>query len=136
MTVPNRSSLPSPPLDKASFSQIQTLATDMEAIEQRTPREWFDRALRQVDLAHIAERKSKKEEMYIAYTKLCACYANCRMHPKFGAMKKEDSATAGRVKEFKDVSGISVVDRADRQTYEESLRKAQQLREELRKREG
>lgn len=106
-------SLPTPPLSSLPLSHIQTLATYSEQIPDFTPKEWFDRARHEVDLAIIAERKNKKEEMFIAYSKAFTCWFNTRSHPDFGEVKKADPVWGNRVKDFKEVSGflcISLVD--------------------------
>jgi ubiquitin carboxyl-terminal hydrolase 8 len=97
-------SLPSPPLSSLPFSQIQQLATYPEHITDFSPKEWFDRARHETDLAIIAERKNKKEEMFIAYSKAFSCYYNAKVHPEFGEVKKSDPVWGNRVKDFKEVS--------------------------------
>jgi ubiquitin carboxyl-terminal hydrolase 8 len=98
--------LPSPPLSSLTLSQIQTLANDPEGITDRSPRDWFERARHEADLAVLAERKGKKEEMFLAYTRACAAYANVKMHPDFAGAKRADAHWANRVKDFKEVSGV------------------------------
>jgi ubiquitin carboxyl-terminal hydrolase 8 len=102
--------LPTPPLSTLPLSQIQALANDSESITDRPPRDWFERARHEADLAVIAERKGKKEEMFLAYTRACAAYMNVKMHPDFGVAKKGDAHWAGRVKDFKEVSAIPNVE--------------------------
>jgi hypothetical protein len=97
--------LPSPPLSSLTLSQIQTLANDSEGITDRSPRDWFERARHEADLAVLAERKGEKEEMFLAYTRACAAYANAKMHPDFAGAKRADAHWANRVKDFKEVSG-------------------------------
>jgi ubiquitin carboxyl-terminal hydrolase 8 len=53
----------------------------------------------------LAERKGEKEEMFLAYTRACAAYANAKMHPDFAGAKRADAHWANRVKDFKEVSG-------------------------------
>lgn len=98
----SRAPLPSPPLTNLPFAAIQALANDLEPTERLAPKEWFERAKYEADKALIAERKGKKEEMWLAYTKSCACYTNCKSHPAFKDVKS-DPHLAVRIKDFKDV---------------------------------
>ncbi|RSH85154.1 ubiquitin-specific protease doa4 [Saitozyma podzolica] len=114
--------LPSPPLSSLTLSQIQTLANDSEGITDRSPRDWFERARHEADLAVLAERKGKKEEMFLAYTRACAAYANAKMHPDFAGAKRADAHWANRVKDFKE-------------TYDIYLHKAKDIKESLKTRD-
>lgn len=98
----SRAPLPAPPLANLPFVSIQALANDLEPVEARSPKEWFERAKHEADLALIAERKGKKEEMFLAYTKACSCYVNCKLHPDFKSTKS-DTHLATRIKDFKEV---------------------------------
>lgn len=105
MSRPGPSSSAALPLSSLTFSQLQgMLNADNESVTDRTPKDWFERALRESELAILAERKNKKEEMFLCYTKACSFYANVRMHPEFSSVKKGDPNWATRVKDFKDVS--------------------------------
>lgn len=93
-----------PPLSSIPFSQLQAmLNADNESVTDRTPKDWFERALRESELAILAERKNKREEMFLCYTKACSFYTSARMHPDFAGVKKGDANWAARVKDFKDV---------------------------------
>lgn len=96
-------SLPTPPLSSLPFTSIQSLASYPEPLTAFTPKAWFDRARHEADLAIIAERKNKKEEMFIAYTKACQCYANAKLHPDSADVRKSDPVWANRLKDFKEV---------------------------------
>ncbi|ORY35841.1 hypothetical protein BCR39DRAFT_512474 [Naematelia encephala] len=116
-------SLPNtPPLSTLSLSQLQAMANDMDALTDRAPRDWFERACYETDRAVIAERNRKKEDMFLAYTRAAQCYVNCRMHPSYAAEKKKDPQWGNRVKEFKE-------------TYEAFLAKAKEVKDALKARE-
>lgn len=91
--------LPTPPISSLLAQ------TTLESITDRTPKEWFDRAKHEADLAVLAERKGKKEEVFVAYTRCCTAYANVKMHPDYKEAKK-DTHWAGRVKDFQQVSDL------------------------------
>ncbi|WWD20590.1 hypothetical protein CI109_105066 [Kwoniella shandongensis] len=115
-------SLPPTPLSNLPLSELQSLANELDSPLSRSPKEWFDRARHETDLAILAERKGKKEDMFVAYTRALACYTHCRMHPDFGDMKKKDQHWATRVKEFKE-------------TYDVFLTKAKEIKEQLKLRD-
>lgn len=96
--------LPQPPLSSLPVSGLVSLATFPESLTDRTPKEWFDRARHEADLAVLAERKGKKEEMFVAYSKCCTAYANVKMHPDIKDVRKGDAHWAQRVKDFSEVS--------------------------------
>ena len=130
-------SLPSPPLATVPFAQITAMLGEMEGVTDLTPKAWFERARHEADLAVLAERKNKKEEMFLAYSRACQAYGNAKMHPEFGTVKSADSSWAGRVKDFKPVSCALEVIRSDlltEQTYDAFLHKAKELKEDLKKR--
>lgn len=99
--------LPStPPLTSLPLAQLVLLASYEEDISQLSPRAWFDRTQHESNLAVLAERRGKKEEMFVAYTKCCTAYSNARMHPTYAQERKGDAHWAGRVKSFKEVSWL------------------------------
>ncbi|KAK8850408.1 hypothetical protein IAR55_004326 [Kwoniella newhampshirensis] len=118
----SRSLPPQPPLSTLPLSSLQALANDLDSPLSRSPKEWFDRARHETDLAVLAERKGKKEDMFVAYTRALSCYTNCKMHPDFGDAKKKDPHWGGRVKEFKE-------------TYDVFLTKAKDIKEQLKLRD-
>lgn len=97
-------SLPTPPLSSLPLAQIQAIANDGEEVTSRSPREWFERARHEADLAVIAERGHKKEEMFLAYTKACKAYTSAVSHPNFAKERQADKQWAARVHDFKEVS--------------------------------
>nr|XP_019051247.1 hypothetical protein I302_01696 [Kwoniella bestiolae CBS 10118]OCF30177.1 hypothetical protein I302_01696 [Kwoniella bestiolae CBS 10118] len=115
-------SLPTPPLSTLLFSDLQSLASYNEDMESRSPKEWFDRARHEADLAILAERGGKKEEMFLAYTRSCQAYSFVKMHPKSRDLKKADPHWSERVKDF-------------RETYDVFLVKAKEIKEQLKKRD-
>lgn len=136
------------PLSSLPFAQLQAiLNSENEGITDRSPKEWFERALRESELAILAERKQRKEEMFLCYTKACHYYVNAKMHPDFASVKRGDANWATRVKDFKEVSiarswAWSCEGKGDRmwadkrvQTYEAYLNKAKELKEVLRRRD-
>jgi ubiquitin carboxyl-terminal hydrolase 8 len=97
-----------PPLSSLTFAQLQLLINaNNEAVDDRTPKDWFERAVRESELSVLAARKQRKEEMFLCYTKACQYYTNARMHPDFGMVKKSDPNWGVRVKDFKEV-GIGI----------------------------
>lgn len=96
--------LPQPPLSSLPLSALLAQTNFAEGTTDRTPKEWFDRARHEADLAVIAERKGRKEEVFVAYSRCCGAYANVKMHSDFKEVKKADAHWAGRVKDFQDVS--------------------------------
>ncbi|WRT70548.1 uncharacterized protein IL334_007546 [Kwoniella shivajii] len=115
-------SLPTPPLSSLPFSDLQGMASYNEPMESRSPKEWFDRAKHEADLAVLAERSGKKEEMFLAYTRSCQAYSYCKMHPSNKDLRKTDPHWTERVKDFKE-------------TYEIFLGKAKEMKEQLKKRD-
>jgi hypothetical protein len=98
-----------PPLSSLTFAQLQPLINaNNETVDDRTPKDWFERAVRESELSVLAARKQRKEEMFLCYTKACQYYMNARMHPDFGAVKKSDPNWGTRVKDFKEVSELAV----------------------------
>jgi ubiquitin carboxyl-terminal hydrolase 8 len=131
-------SRPTPPLSSLPLAQLQALINaDNEGVTDRTPKDWFERAVRESELSVLAARKQRKEEMFLCYTKACQFYMNARMHPDFASVKKTDANWAQRVKDFKEVS--TRVEKpssdADQQTHEAYLGKAKELKEALKKRD-
>lgn len=101
-------SRPTPPLSSLPLAQLQSLVNaDNESVTDRTPKDWFERAVRESELSVLAARKQRKEEMFLCYTKACQYYMHARMHPDFGTVKKNDTNWAQRVKDFKEVSWTS-----------------------------
>ncbi|KAK6906785.1 hypothetical protein I203_100772 [Kwoniella mangroviensis CBS 8507] len=115
-------SLPSIPLSSLPFSELQTLASYNEDMESRSPKEWFDRAKYEADLAILAERSGKKEEMFLAYTRSCQAYTYAKMHSKTRDLRKTDPHWSERIKDF-------------RETYDVFLVKAKEMKEQLKKRD-
>lgn len=102
-------SRPGPALSSLTFAQLQPLINaNNESVDDRTPKDWFERAVRESELSVLAARKQRKEEMFLCYTKACQYYTNARMHPDFGAVKKSDPNWGARVKDFKEVGRISL----------------------------
>jgi ubiquitin carboxyl-terminal hydrolase 8 len=132
-------SRPTPPLSSLPLAQLQALINaDNESVTDRTPKDWFERAVRESELSVLAARKQRKEEMFLCYTKACQYYMHARMHPDFGTVKKNDANWGQRVKDFKEVScesewlsdGMLI-----KQTHEAYLGKAKELKEALKKRD-
>lgn len=96
--------LPQPPLSSLTLPELIAQAGFPESITDRTPKEWFDRARHEADLAVLAERKGKKEEVFVAYTRCCNAYTNVKMHPDFKEVRKGDAHWTQRVKDFSEVS--------------------------------
>jgi ubiquitin carboxyl-terminal hydrolase 8 len=132
---------PTPPLSSLPLSQLQALINvENESLTDRTPKDWFERAVRESELSVLAARKQRKEEMFLCYTKACQFYMNARMHPDFGSTKKGDANWAQRVKDFKEVSDRVSISESDemkliKQTHEAYLGKAKELKEALKKRD-
>jgi ubiquitin carboxyl-terminal hydrolase 8 len=80
------------------------LGINNESTTDRSPKDWFERALRESELAILAERKQRKEDMFLCYTKACHFYTNTKMHPDFAAVRKSDPNWGTRVKDFREVS--------------------------------
>lgn len=68
-----------------------------------SPKQWFDRAQREADLAVLAERRGKREEMFVAYSRCCKAYMMVQTHKDYSATKKADPNFGGRIKAFKEV---------------------------------
>nr|XP_019008054.1 uncharacterized protein I206_07222 [Kwoniella pini CBS 10737]OCF46835.1 hypothetical protein I206_07222 [Kwoniella pini CBS 10737] len=109
-------------LTSVPLTDLQSMASYDEDIQSRSPKEWFDRAKHEADLAILAERSNRKEEMFLAYTRSCQAYSYCKMHPGLKDLKKSDSHWNERVKDFKE-------------TYEAFLGKAKDIKEQLKKRD-
>ncbi|EIW69824.1 hypothetical protein TREMEDRAFT_30214 [Tremella mesenterica DSM 1558] len=113
--------LPSPPLSSLPLTHITAMANDLDPPTDRSPKDWFERARHEADLAVIAERKGRKEEMFLAYTRAAACYTHARLHPDYSKVKSEDSSWAQRIKDFKP-------------TYDAFVSKAKEIKEILKQR--
>lgn len=83
------------------------MANDLDPITDHTARQWFEIARYEAEKAILAERRNKKEEMFVQYVRTCQAYSNCKMHPGYSEEKKKDSSLGHRVKDFKEVSLIS-----------------------------
>jgi ubiquitin carboxyl-terminal hydrolase 8 len=88
------------------LSALQALANDIGPVNAHTPREWFERARMEADKAILAERRDKKEEMFVAYVRAIGSYTNLRAHEAWNDERKRDPAWGERVKAFKEVSGV------------------------------
>lgn len=88
------------------MGELQQMAAYDEDMLQLTPRQWFDRTLHEADLAVLAERRGKREEMFVAYMRCCSAYMNAKMHPQSAAERKSDAHWAQRLKGFKEVCQI------------------------------
>lgn len=124
--------LPQPPLSSLPLSALVAQASFSESPTDRTPREWFDRAKHEADLAVLAERKGKKEEVFVAYSRCCTAYANVKLHPDFKEAKKGDAHWTQRVKDFQEVRRVLI---ELIQTYDAYIAKAKEIKEVLRQRE-
>lgn len=100
-------SLPSPPLSSVSLAGLQAMANDLDPITDHTARQWFEIARYEAEKAILAERRNKKEEMFVQYVRTCQAYSNCKMHPGYSEEKKKDSSLGHRVKDFKEVCRTS-----------------------------
>lgn len=94
--------LPEPPLSSLTVSELQSLI-GADDTHSYSPKQWLDRAQHEADLAVLAERRGKKEDMFVAYSRCVNAYMNVLTHRDYGAVKKGDAAWAGRVKAFKEV---------------------------------
>nr|XP_018259897.1 uncharacterized protein I303_07969 [Kwoniella dejecticola CBS 10117]OBR82055.1 hypothetical protein I303_07969 [Kwoniella dejecticola CBS 10117] len=112
-----------PSLTSMPLVDLQSMAQYSEDIASYSPKEWFQRAVHEADLAVMAERSKKKEEMFLAYTRSCQAYNNCRMHPASKDLKKSDPHWHERVKDFKE-------------TYDAFLNKGKDIKEQLKKRDA
>lgn len=93
-----------------TLAQLQgLLGIENESTTDRSPKDWFERALRESELAILAERKQRKEDMFLCYTKACHYYVNTKMHPDFSAVRKGDPNWGTRVKDFREVSHESLL---------------------------
>ena len=91
-----------------TLAQLQSLlGIENESTTDRSPKDWFERALRESELAILAERKQRKEDMFLCYTKACHFYVNTKMHPDFAAVRKGDPNWGTRVKDFREVRRCS-----------------------------
>jgi len=90
------------------LSELQVLINDLSSPESLSPREWFERARLEADKAILAERRDKKEEMYVAYVRACLCYTNCKAHSGIIEERKKNTVWGERVKGFKEVSLVAI----------------------------
>jgi ubiquitin carboxyl-terminal hydrolase 8 len=98
-----------------------------------TPKQWLDRAQHEADLAVLAERRGKKEDMFVAYSRCYKAFMMAQTHSDYAAMKKADPNFGLRIKAFKEVS--STVERTDWQTSDAYLSRAKDLKEVLKQRD-
>ena len=117
------------------------MANDMDGLTEHSPRGWFERARHEADKAVLAERRGKKEEMFLTYARACQSYSNTKMHPAYGDERKKDPSWAARVKDFREVGGVGWstavrggIDAAGVQTYEAFLGKAKETKDLLKSR--
>lgn len=103
----SRPPLPSPPgapgHDPRTFEQLKVLAFDNSPVETFDPKQWFNTALRQAEMAKQAERRGSKADMFVAYTRLATAYNNALHHPRIREARAADTAWATRVADFKRV---------------------------------
>jgi len=104
----SRPAAPSASLSHLTLSQLQQLANENDSPGSHPPKVWFEKARHEADKAVLAERVGKQEDMWVAYVRACQSYTNVKNHPSYLEERKKDAAWAGRVKDFKEVSVVTL----------------------------